>query len=103
MTSTNRKHIAVFFAMLFMAFLSAPVLVLTLDDSVDVSAFYGAAEEEEKENKNEKTFEIIMFDSQNIEGKSYLTFGQGSIAYFFKAYPKPHLNLISPPPEQNLL
>lgn len=99
MTNLIKKQIALFFAILFIAFTAAPTLLVAVNDSVDVSVYFGSAEEEEQEKENEKTFELIILDSRNLERQNYLSFGDENIAYFYKTYPKPHLNLISPPPD----
>lgn len=93
----HKKSIAIFFTIIFVALISAPSIIVAIDDSVDVSIFYNVTEEE---NENIKlSFSYIDFIKlENIfktDAKEYL-------GYYFKNYPKPHLNLISPPPEQNI-
>ncbi len=45
-----RYRIAVFFAILFITIVSAPTIILSIDDSVDATIFLGENDEEEKEN-----------------------------------------------------
>ncbi len=83
-----------------MAIISAPTIVTSIDDSVDVSCFFGIGEEEESENLK------LLFEN-NIEFSDDHHFviktRDNLIGYKFKTYPKPHLNLISPPPEGHIL
>lgn len=94
----NRNIIAIFFSILFVAFVTAPSVILAMDDSFDVSIFYSITEEEEKE-----TLKIAHMDE--LSDLEYLSASKttDNLGYFFKTYSKPHLNLISPPPEQNIL
>lgn len=92
-----KKSIALFFTILFMALITAPTVIVALDDSIDTSIFYSITEEEEsgkvKNVVSPFTFIINDYDTQfNLKNFQYF-------AYRFKNYPKPHLNLISPPPE----
>lgn len=86
-----------------MAMVLAPTLIVSIDDTVNVSILYGCAEEEEKESETEKTFELVFDELEN--GSSFFDFlnEQSQLSYRFKIYPKPHLNLIFPPPEHKLL
>ena len=91
----HEKIVSIFFTILFMALITAPSIIVTIDDSVDVSVFYSLSEEEE-ENKNLKlTFLLENLDDSFLES----TINFNYLGYHFKNYPKPHLNLISPPPE----
>ncbi len=94
-----KKTVSIFFTVLFVGIISAPSIITVVDDSIDVSILYSLSEEEE-ETKN---LEIIV--SENNEETNLLGFSlkfQNS-SYQFKNYPKPHLNLISPPPEYSIL
>jgi hypothetical protein len=79
-----------------MAIITAPSIIMALDDSVDVSIFYSLSEEEEEENESFK----LVFSGNEVDidylGDSLKNYNLG---YFFKNYSKPHLNLISPPPD----
>ena len=65
MQKSSKYRIAVFFTILFMALISAPTIILSFDDSVDVSNFYSINEEEENENLK-LVFEEISQDSEAI-------------------------------------
>lgn len=90
-----KKHISIFFTILFLAIITAPSIIMLLDDTVDISVFYSLSEEEE-EIKHAK----LLF-SDNEEDLDYLrsVLKTNNLCYFFKNYSKPHLNLISPPPD----
>ena len=95
MSSQIKYRIAVFFTILFMALITAPTVILSLDNTYDVSSFYSINEEEENQNLK-LVFESISLDSDSLfEDQVNHQF----IGYTFKHYPKPHLNLISPPPD----
>ncbi|WP_299115987.1 hypothetical protein [uncultured Winogradskyella sp.] len=90
-----RHTTAIFFAFLFIAIVSAPTLILSIDDTADVAVFFGENEEEEKENLK------LLFDITvvNEEQQSISDALKMNDSYFFKSYQKPHKNLISPPPD----
>jgi hypothetical protein len=89
-----RTIIAIFFSILFVALITAPSIIIAMDDSADVSIFYSITEEEENQTlklfSNNEFSETDCLFSSNAKDK---------IGYFYKNYPKPHLNLISPPPD----
>jgi len=96
MFKISKNRIAVFFAIFFMVIVSAPMILVSIDDSVDISCFYGIGEEEE-ESKNLK----LLYDNnfEQIEDLLAIKSNTLVIGYTFKTYPKPQLNLIVPPPE----
>jgi len=82
-------------------FLATPTLILIIDNNADVSVFYSnaAPEEEEKGQSVSKDKDVVYnttskTDALGDSGKNEIT-----LEYYFKNYQKPHLNLISPPPE----
>ncbi len=90
-----RYRTSIFFTIIFMALISAPTVILSIDDSTDVSIFYSITEEEESE-KLKIVVEDISPDNEGL----FLNENQSKIdGYTYKTYAKPHLNLISPPPE----
>ena len=93
----GKKTIAILFSILFVAFITAPTIIIAVDNSVDVSIFYSITEEE---NENLK----LPFPDNGFNGlENLITLDtKENSGYYFKNYPKPHLNLISPPPEQNI-
>ncbi|GAA4289581.1 hypothetical protein GCM10023163_00790 [Aestuariibaculum suncheonense] len=84
-----------------MALITAPAVVVVLDDTIDTSIFYSLSEEEE----HGKCKSLVSpFSLQTHDGIMNFTIGNTpSYTYRFKTYPIPHLNLVSPPPEQSIL
>lgn len=94
---------SIFFTILFMAFISAPSIILLTDNSEDVSIFYSLSEEEEKGHETLKNIEVFNSELSNSEFIFASQLKSKVIGYSYKTYPKPHLNLISPPPEVHIL
>ena len=82
-----------------MGFIMAPSIIAILDDTVDTSIFFSLAEEEEKGSEKDKNIEILFSVAHLYESDFSLNESENNLAYFFKKYTKPHLNLISPPPD----
>lgn len=94
-----KRTIALLFVMLFTLMICAPTIIISCDDSADISAFFGMNEEEEQEGVKllfDKSPEELEDVSIDINKKEY-------IGYTAKEYYIPHLNLISPPPERYLI
>lgn len=94
----GKKTIAILFSILFLTFITAPTIIIAVDNSIDVSIFYSITEEE---NENLK----LSFTDNGFNGlENLLTLDpKENSGYYSKNYPQPHLNLILPPPEQNML
>ena len=95
MIRKSRYIISIYFTMLFMVLIVAPTILITFDDSTDVSIFYGISEEEENENSNfvfENSIQAseILFEAPTNDSR---------VGYYFKNYSKPILSLILSPPE----
>ena len=99
----SRRIVSILLSSLFLLFLTAPTIILTIDDSVDVSFFYASSEEEEKGSEKNKEMELLFFELNNTDLDLTYSEVENNLAYYFKNYPKPHLNLISPPPEFHIL
>ena len=100
-----KNAIAIFFTVLFMAINFAPSILVAFDDSIDISSFcdFSENEKEKKDKESEKTFEVFFEVNRNAsDGFSAFKILKQT-EYRFKNYLKPHLNLISPPPEQHIL
>lgn len=96
----TKSNIAIFFTVIFMTFIVVPPVLSMIDKEYQQIVNFNVNEEE---NKTSNVFEII---AENVNHFS-LTFEEsntyGTVSYQFKTYPKPHLNLISPPPEIYIL
>ncbi|MFP4844363.1 hypothetical protein [Winogradskyella sp. PE311] len=99
MTKNIQHNLAIFFTILFMTVISAPSIIMSMDDSIDISYVFGENEEEEKETFK-LLFEINVQDFDNYFSSIRST---DCHSYTYKNYQKPHLNLISPPPEKALV
>ena len=95
----SRSIVSIFLSSLFLLFLTAPTIILIIDDSADVSIFYASSEEEEKGSEKNKEIEVLFFDLNNTDLDFASSEVENNLGYYFKNYPKPHLNLIFPPPE----
>jgi hypothetical protein len=94
-----KNSIAILLTVLFTVIISAPTVVIAIDDSIDVSILFSCTEEEEKESEKTKTFELTFSESSNETISFAKAIGQSPLSYRFKTYSKPHLYLICPPPE----
>ncbi|MEW4922139.1 hypothetical protein [Algibacter sp. 2305UL17-15] len=95
----GEQRVSIVMALIFMAFVTAPTVITVIDDSIDISMFYAITEEEEKGSENGKSLNLICFEDIFNEDNLTLNASENSLRYFFKTYPIPHLNLISPPPD----
>ena len=95
----SRNAVSIVLSIIFWAFLTAPSLLSMIDDSIDISILYESSEEEEKGSENIKDIEITFSELNGKESDFALTKSENNLGYYSKSYPKPHLNLISPPPE----
>lgn len=86
---------AVFFTIVLMALISAPTIIVSFDDSIDVTCFYSITEEEENQHVK------LVFENTDEDSGDFLEdqVNANLTGYMYKQYPKPHLNLISPPPD----
>lgn len=78
--------------------ISLPSIIAAVDNSMDISFFYGSTEEE-KGNETFKDFEIIFSNPNKAKDSFSDLKNENILGYYFKKYSKPHLNLISPPPD----
>ncbi len=98
-----RNFVSLLLSAIFLVFLIAPTIITMVDDSIDVSIFYASSEEEEKGNEKNKDIEILFFEFNTSDADFISNKSKNDLEYCFKNYPKPHLNLISPPPEFHIL
>lgn len=98
-----RNLVSLFLTLIFVAYLTAPTIIKLIDKSVDISVIYAGSEEGEKGGEKVKDVEVLFYEfNHNLEGLENFS-NVNSSNYYFKNYPKPHLNLISPPPEISIL
>ena len=94
-----KNKFSIILSMIFLMFLVAPTVIAIVDDSIDISLFYAMSEEEENGLEKNKIDEVIILQSNTSESFFVSKKIKQYTAYFFKNYRKPHLNLISPPPD----
>ena len=98
-----RNLVSLLLSAIFLTFLIAPTIIAAVDDSIDVSIFYASSEEEEKGSEKNKDIEVLFFEFNASEIDFASNESKNNLEYCFKKYPKPHLNLIFPPPELHIL
>ncbi|MFD2822638.1 hypothetical protein ACFS5M_03095 [Lacinutrix iliipiscaria] len=96
----QKKGISIFLSVIFLLFIATPTIITIVDDTVDISIIFSTSEEE---NQNHLNVETLFLNKKMNELGLVFTSTENNLGYFFKNYPKPHLNLISPPPEQHIL
>ncbi|MDT0555699.1 hypothetical protein [Patiriisocius hiemis] len=92
-----------FFLSLFLLFIVTPITVTLVDINEDVSAFFSVTEEEEKSNKKNIQLEFLISKNPNPELSLFFYKKGNSMEYFFKNYNIPYLNILSPPPDLNII
>nr|WP_321247019.1 hypothetical protein [uncultured Psychroserpens sp.] len=96
----NKSLLAIFFSLLFLSLIIAPTIIMAIDDSIDISFVYDISEEEEEKGKEgNKEFKKFVVDLDDEDESFMSSENEQNLEYTFKTYPKPHLNLIFPPPE----
>ena len=96
----KKSLLAIFFSFVFLSLVIAPTILMSIDNTIDISFIYDISEEEEEKGKEgNKEIEVFVVEfASEVEG--FLTsINRGHLEYAFKTYQKPHLNLIFPPPE----
>jgi len=100
---SKRSIISISLSILFLVFTVAPTIIVMIDDSIDISCFYISEEEEEKGSEKNKDQDVIFSEYIITENYQALNKEKNNLIYYFKEYSKPHLNLISPPPELSII
>lgn len=91
-----RYSIAIFLGTLLIGFLSAPAIIASIDESIDITAFFGISEEEESEN-----LEIVIDSNLVTIAITVIAASKKNLSECTcDSYPNPSLNLFSPPPEK---
>ncbi len=98
-----KNIVSVYLLIIFLVFLTGPSIMYMVDDSMDISILLDSGEEEEKGKENIKDIQFSVSELDGNECDFFLDETENGLGYFFKNYPKPHMNLISPPPEHFIL
>lgn len=99
----TRSITSVVLSIIFMGFVLAPSVIVIIDDTVDVSFFYTSGEEEDKGLEKNKDLEVMFLDLSINQSDFVSNDMEHNMRYIFKKYQKPHLNLVSPPPELGIV
>lgn len=99
----SKKIVSILFSVIFLLFIVTPTIIVMVDSSIDVSMAFSASEEEEKGNEKNLDIEILFSKLKTNDSDLVFALSENNLGYYFKNYPKPHLNLISPPPDYNIL
>jgi len=94
----SRNTVSLILSIIFLVFLSAPSIVSTIDDSIDISILNDSGEEE-KGNESIKDIELLFSELNGNETDLVSNETKNNLRHYSKNYSKPHLNFISPPPE----
>lgn len=78
---------------------SAPLVIASIDDSIDISVILSLTDQEEKEGNEIKDIEVLVSELNHFNTKTKFSVNRNNPGYYFKDYSKPHLNIISPPPQ----
>ena len=100
----SRNIISICLSIFFIVLSTAPSIVAIVDDSIDISFLLDSPEEEEKKgSKKDKNGEVLFFEFNENEIGFASKEAKNNLQYYFKGYSKPHLNIISPPPDLHIL
>jgi hypothetical protein len=97
----SKKIISGIFLILFIALIITPTVIVLVDDTIDITVVLSDSGEEEGKKGNEKkiNIELIFPITKALELYSVRNNLECGLDYFYKKYTKPHLNIISPPPD----
>lgn len=96
----KRSQIAAVLALLFMGFVSAPLIVQVFDQEYDITVFIDANEEEEKKgNESVKDLEFEIAEMNFRAGLEASDRDLSLLHYYADLYSSLYNELISPPPE----
>ena len=95
----NKRLVSTLLAIFLTVVVVAPTLISIVDNTVEVGLFETSEEEKDTRGENKAEIEKLLTNhSHRVFSSEILNF-RNNLGYCFKVYPKPHLNLISPPPE----
>lgn len=98
-----KKIVSIFLSVIFLLFIVTPTVLMIVDDTIDISIYYSTSEEEERGKEKQIDKEILFSNLKTNESGLIFNSSNNNLNYCFKNYTKPHLNLISPPPEQHIV
>ncbi|MGY0407616.1 MAG: hypothetical protein ACWIPJ_04575 [Polaribacter sp.] len=93
----SKKGIPILFSVVFLLYIVTPTIFMIVDEAVDVSILFSTSEEKEKGKHVDIDILFSMTQTNNFD--LVFSFSERNLEYFDKKYTKPHINIISPPPE----
>jgi hypothetical protein len=98
----SKKVVSIFLSVIFLLFIVTPTVIMMVDDTIDISIFYSTSEEEERGHEKQIDKEVLFSNLKTNESDLVFTSTENNLGYCYKKYAKPHLSLISPPPQQSI-
>ena len=100
----KKRGISLVFSIFFLLYLGLPTILTIVDSSINVSLI-ASTPEEEKSEKSEKNFDsqVLFSNVKPINSGIAKSYSKLSLLYCTKKYGKPHLDIISQPPDYNTL
>ena len=98
-----REITALFLLSIFVSYSFLPTIISLVDKDVEIIFFMDFNEEESKEKESSKDSDIKILDLINTN-LAFDDYNSDTLAgYYLKKYAKAYLNILSPPPEINIL
>lgn len=98
----KKRGISLAFSILFLLFIGLPTILTMVDNSIDVSLIISTTTDDEESEKS-LDFKVIPSNLKSNYPNTALPYSKNSLLYCTKKYGKPHLDIISPPPDFSTL
>lgn len=99
----SKRVISILFSIIFLSTILVPAVLVIVDDIIDTSISFSISENGEMECEKDLDIEFLLFYNQVIDSDFVFKTSECGLVYFYKKYTKPHLNIISPPPDYYIL
>ena len=94
----KKRGISLVFSILFLLFIDLPTILTMVDKSIDVSLIISTTSDDEESEKN-LDFKVTFSNVKTYNSKITVPYSKFSLLHCNKKYGKPHLAIISPPPD----
>lgn len=94
-----RRIFALILLSIFISYAALPTFISLVDKEVDITFLIDLNEEESKEKENSKDLEIEVMEIKKPDLNFNLKKTSVLAGLYFSKYSRPHLNIVSPPPE----
>ena len=95
----QKSIIPIFFSIVFFVSITAPSVIIVMDNSYDISFVENIAGEEENKESSKDLETEIFYNSENTSLKSIVKKNK-ALRYFYKKYNSISQELFLPPPER---